>query len=292
MIDFQYAAPKTIAEATQILAQFGDRARVLAGGTDLIVQLREGRAEADCVVDVKKIPELMAIEYSATEGLSIGASAPCYKIYENQSICTAYPALHDSAHIIGGWQIQSRASLGGNLCNASPAADATPTLAALGAKCVILGPSGRREAPVESFCLSPGKNCLTRGELLVQILIPAQGARSSSAYERFIPRNEMDIAEVGVGVAVTLDSAGANFAAARIALGAVGPTMVMATDAANWLIGKPANETSFAEAGAKAKATAKPITDMRGTVEHRLQLVGVLVKRTLAKAVERAKARK
>src|SRR6476469_7598314 len=155
-----------------MLARANGKAKILAGGTDIIVQLREGLREADLVVDVKKIPELMELSFSAAKGLRLGASVPCYRIYEHREIAKAYPALVDAARIVGGWQIQSRASVGGNLCNSSPAADTIPALIALGARCVLLGSEGTREVPVEEFCTAPGKNVLRRGELLTTILLP------------------------------------------------------------------------------------------------------------------------
>jgi carbon-monoxide dehydrogenase medium subunit len=202
----------------------------------------------------------------------------------------AYPAVCDAAKIVGGWQIQSRASVGGNLCNSSPAADTIPALIAHHAYCEIVGPSGKRNVPVEQFCTAPGKNVLQKGELLVAIVFPPCLPHSASAYERFIPRNEMDIAVVGAGSRVQLNAAGDTIEFARIGLGAVAPTPKYAQEASEWLAGKPATEASFAQAGELAKKVATPISDMRGTVEYRIHLVGVLVKRTLLKATERAKA--
>ncbi len=290
MKDFSYAAPTTLAEATDVLARANGKAKVLAGGTDIIVQLREGLRDADLVVDVKKIPELMELSYSAAKGLRLGASVPCYRIYEHAQIAKAYPALVDAARIVGGWQIQSRASVGGNLCNSSPAADTIPALIALGATCLIAGPKGQREVKVEEFCTGPGKNVLQPGELLVTLVFPPPAAKGGSAYERFIPRNEMDIAVAGASSWVQLSSDGKTVERARIGLGAVAPTPKFAAEAAQWLAGKPATEESFVQTGELAKKVASPITDMRGPAEYRVHLVGVLVKRTLAKAAERARA--
>ena len=287
MKDFKYAAPTTLAEASKLLAGAGGRAKILAGGTDILVQLREGMREADLVVDVKKIPELAELSLSPA-GLRVGACVPCYQIYDNAKLSAAYPALADSARIIGGWQIQSRASVGGNLCNSSPAADTIPALIALGATAVIAGPSGQRQVKVEDFCTAPGKNVLQPGELLVTLTFLAPAAKASSAYERFIPRNEMDIAVVGAGSWLKLSSDGKTIEQARVAVGAVAPTPKFATEASAWLAGQPATEATYAQAGELAKKIAAPITDMRGTIEYRVHLVGVLVKRTLAKAAQRA----
>lgn len=292
MKDFEYSAATTLDEAVSLLAARGDRARVLTGGTDLIVQLREGQREADLVVDVKRIPQLGSLEFSPATGLKVGAAVPCHKIYEHAEIARAYPGLADVAHIIGGWQIQSRASIGGNLCNASPAADSIPMLIAYNVVCRVVGPAGEREIPAEQFCTGVGRNALARGELLVSLDFAPPAPLSSGAYLRFIPRNEMDIAVVGVGAWVKLDPSGETIEQARIGLGAVAPTPLFAEEASRLLRGKPASEATFIEAGRLAQQIAKPISDKRGPAEYRTHLVGVLTKRTLAIAVERAKAQR
>lgn len=290
MKDFSYAAPATLAEAADLLARANGKAKVLAGGTDIIVQLREGLRDADVVVDVKKIPELMELSYSSAKGLRLGASVPCYQIYEHAEVAKAYPALADATRIVGGWQIQSRASVGGNLCNSSPAADTIPALIALGATAVVAGPKGQSEVKVEDFCTGPGKNVLQPGELLVTLVFPPPATKSGSAYERFIPRNEMDIAVVGAGSWLQLAADGETIEKARIGLCAVAPTPRFADEASKWLAGEPATDDVFTRAGELARNVAEPITDMRGDAEYRMHLVGVLVKRTLARAAERARA--
>ena len=229
--DFSYAAPTTLAEATELLAGANGKARILAGGTDILVQLREGLREADLVVDVKKIPELMELSYSPAKGLRLGASVPCYRIYEHAEIAKAYPALADAARIVGGWQIQSRASVGGNLCNSSPAADTIPALIAHGVTCVIAGPRASARSRSRSSAPRPGKNVLQPGELLVTLVFPPPPPKASSAYERFIPRNEMDIAVVGAGSWVQLSADGKTIEQARIGLAAVAPTPKFAAEA-------------------------------------------------------------
>jgi carbon-monoxide dehydrogenase medium subunit len=290
--DFTYASPTSVAEAAALLIKADGKAKLLAGGTDILVQLREGLRDADLVIDVKKIPELMELSFSPAKGLRLGASVPCYRIYEDSQIADAYPALVDAAKIIGGWQIQSRASVGGNLCNSSPAADTIPALIAHGVTCVIAGPKGQREVKVEEFCTGPGKNVLQPGELLVTLVFPPPAANSGSAYERFIPRNEMDIAVAGAGSWVQLSADGKTVEVARIGLGAVAATPKYASEASSWLKGKPVTEDIFARAGELARNVASPITDMRGTAEYRMHLVGVLVKRTLLKASECARGRR
>ena len=288
MRDFEYEAPNSVAEAVRVLSQHNGSARPLAGGTDLIDQIRTGRQQPQVVVDVKKIPELSVLESSAA-GLRLGAAVPCYRIYGDAAICKAYAALADSARIIGGIQIQSRASVGGNLCNSGPAADSTPSLIALGAVAVIAGPKGRREVAVENFCTGPGKNVLAPGEFLVELKFPARPAHNGSHYRRFIPRNEMDIAVVGVAASVVLDAKGESFVSARIALGAVGPTPLFAKDAGALLAGKTVSEETIGKAADAARAIASPIDDMRGTKEFRLHITGVLTRRVIEEAVKRAR---
>jgi carbon-monoxide dehydrogenase medium subunit len=289
MKPFDYAAPKTISEAVSLLADKGDRARVLAGGTDLIVQLREGRRDADLVVDVKHVPEVNALDFDPRQGLRLGAAVPCYRICENQALARAYPGLVDAVALVGGVQIQGRASVGGNLCNASPAADTIPALIAAEAVCAIAGPSGARELPVEQFCTGPGRNAMRPAEMLVSIRLPPPRSHSGSAYLRFIPRNEMDIAVVGAGVSVTLDERRARCTAARVALAAVAPTPLLVPEAAAALVGSSLNEADFDKAANRAQSAARPISDMRGDAEYRRHLVGVLVKRALRTATARAR---
>lgn len=289
MKDFEYAAAATVDEAVSLLSAGGRRARVLAGGTDIIVQLREYHVDADLVVDVKKIPELTELSYSPEDGLRVGAATPCYQVYEDKQIARAYPGICDAARIIGGWQIQSRASLGGNLCNSSPAADSIPPMIAYNGTCHIAGPQGSRTVPVSDFCTGPGKNVLEPGELLVALSFPPQARHTGGHYQRFIPRNEMDIAVAGVGVWVRLNGAGDTIEEARISLSAVAPVPVFARQTSEWLAGQPATPETCAAAGERARQECRPIDDMRGPAEYRVHLVGVLTKRVLAGAIERAR---
>jgi CO/xanthine dehydrogenase FAD-binding subunit len=284
---FRYVNAKAVDEAVAVLTEYGDRARPLAGGTDVLVQTRGGRFDLDAVVDIKNVPEVMELRMDNT-GLHIGAAVPCYQIYENPEISKAYPGIIDAASLIGGIQIQSRASLGGNLCNASPSADGICPLIVHNAVANIAGPKGNRQVPVVDFCAGPGRSVLEHGELLVSLDIPKPPAHFGAAYLRFIPRNEMDIAVVGVGSSIVLDSSGKNIHSARIALAAVGPTPIFATEASELLAGQPATEASIEAAAEAAKAAATPITDMRGTVDQRKHLTSVLTKRTLRIAIQRA----
>jgi carbon-monoxide dehydrogenase medium subunit len=286
---FDYASARTVTEAVSLLAQHGERARILAGGTDIIVQVREGRRSVDLLLDIKEIPEVNQLSYDPVKGLCIGAAVPCYKIYQNAEIAAAYPGLIDAVSLIGGIQIQGRATLGGNLCNASPAADTIPALIVLKATCLIAGPQGTREVPVEQFCTGPGKTILQRGEFLVSFYLPPPQKHSGAYYLRFIPRNEMDIAVVGVGASVVLNEAHTQFVSARIALGAVAPTPLLAVEAGEILAGKEISEENIQRAAEAAQAIARPISDMRGTATYRRHLVGVLTRRALRGAIQRAK---
>ena len=286
---FDFVAPTSIDEAVSILSEKGDRARLIAGGTDILVMMRAGRRQADVVLDAKSIPELNQMTYTAEGGLTLGAAVPCYSIYQDAAISAAYPGLIDSASLIGGIQIQGRASIGGNLCNAAPSGDSIPAVIALGGVCHIAGPNGSRHLPAEEFCTAPGQNALQQGEMLVAIEFPAPAANSGANYLRFIPRNEMDIAVAGVGSSVVLDASGQNFVSGRVALASVAPTPVFSQAAGDSLAGKPVNDASIREASELAMADAKPITDMRGTIRQRIHLIGVLTRRTLNNAVERAR---
>jgi CO/xanthine dehydrogenase FAD-binding subunit len=289
MSGFDYVAPRSLDEAVAVLAERGASARVLAGGTDLIIQERERRRDVAAMVDVKGIPETMELTLGPDGSLRIGAAVSCATIYHNEEVAKRFPALIDSAALIGGIQIQSRASLGGNLCNSSPAADATPTLIALGAVCEIAGPKGKRTLPVEEFCIGPGQNALAPDELLVALDLPASAPNSGAAFERFIPRNEMDIAVANAAASVTLSSDGSTFESARVAVGAVAPTPLLVKEAGDALAGKPVSEASVDAAAKAASDAARPITDMRGSVAQRRHLAGVLTRRVLNAAIERAK---
>ncbi|PKB66615.1 MAG: carbon monoxide dehydrogenase [SAR202 cluster bacterium Io17-Chloro-G4] len=284
-----FATPKSVSEAVEMMASKGDRARAMAGGTDVLVQLRGGRRSADLVVDMKEIPELNELSYSAQNGLTLGAAVPCYRIYQDKAVIDNYPGLIDAASLIGGIQIQGRASIGGNLCNAAPSGDSIPPIIALSGVANITGPNGNRQVPVEDFCTGPGQNVLQNGEILVSLTIPAPQPHSGANYLRFIPRNEMDIAVAGVGTSVLLDASGQNFVSARISLASVAPTPVFSQAAGDSLAGKAVSDEAIQEASEKAMADAKPINDMRGTVRQRVHLVGVLTRRTLNNAIQRAR---
>ena len=289
MQDFDYVRAASVQEATALLVPDSEGSRLLAGGTDLLVQLREGRRQARLLVDIKTIPEVNQLVDNPKEGLTIGSAVPCWKICAQPEIARRYPGLVEAVGLIGGTQIQGRATLGGNLCNASPAADSIPALIVHRARCVIAGPKGIRRVMVEKFCTAPGRTVLKKGELLVALQIPPRPAFFGAAYLRFTPRNEMDIAVVGVGASVTLDESRQTITAARLALGAVAPTPLLVKEAGESLVGRPATPGALAEAALLAQAAARPISDLRGTAAQRTHLVGVLTRRALQKAIQRAR---
>ena len=281
----KYARASSVDEAVKMLSEGGPNARVLAGGTDIIVMARERRRTVDLFVDVKHIAELMQLTYDAS-GLTVGAATPLHLIYNNADVVRHFPAIAEASHVIGGTAIQGRASLGGNLANSGPAGDSIPAQMAIGGVATLAGPNGRREVPIVDFCTGPGQNVLQPGELIVSMHYPHPAAHSGQAWERFIPRNEMDIAVCNSATYLVMD--GDVVTEARIALGAVGPRVYMVpTDA---LVGKPLTDATIAAAGEAAKATATPIDDMRGSVKQRFHLSAVLTERTIRRAAERARA--
>mgnify|MGYP001450394285 FL=1 len=282
-----YATPHSVREAVDLLSEAGGRARVMAGGTDLLVALRAAVYDIDLVVDGKNIPELNEITYDPTNGLTLGAAVPCYKIYGNQAVSSAYPGLIDAASLIGGTQIQGRAYLGGNLCNATPSGDSIPIMIALGGTANVSGPNGNRQVALEDFCTGVRQNAMESDEILVSLHFPAPVDNSGANYLRFIPRNEMDIAVAGAGVSVVLDNG--DIKEARIALASVAPTPLFVKEAGEAIVGKPANEDTVKIASGIARDAARPITDMRGTIEFRQHLCEVLTRRALNTAIARAK---
>jgi carbon-monoxide dehydrogenase medium subunit len=277
--EFAYERPETIADAVAAMAAVD--ARALAGGTDLVPQLREGRRQAGRIVDLKRIPELTAIAALPDGGFSIGAAATATAVARHAGLATAYPAVAQSAQLIGGVQIQNRASLGGNICNAAPSADAVPALICQEARAAIAGRGGRREVAVEAMFRGPGRPALEPGEILVSILLPPPQPCSAARYLRFTPRREMDIAIAGAGAWLRLDADGA-IAAARIVLASVAPTPIRAPSAEQKLIGEKPTRALLEEAGRLAAGDAQPISDTRGSADYRRSLVAVLTARALA----------
>jgi CO/xanthine dehydrogenase FAD-binding subunit len=286
---FDYAAAHSVEEAVSLLSKHDGQACALSGGTDLLVQLREGRLRARLLVDIKPVPEANELRYDPAAGLQLGAAVPCHRIYGHPAVVEAYPGLIDAVSIIGGVQIQGRASVGGNLCNASPAADSIPALIVHEATCIIAGPNGRRQVPVQDFCVAPGQTVLQRGEFLVSLWVPPPKAGFGAHYLRFTPRNEMDITVAGSGASVLLDESGTSFVAARVALSAVASTPLFVPQAGEALAGRSVSDEAIEEAARIAQAAARPISDMRGTAAQRRHLSAVLTHRALRGAVARAR---
>jgi carbon-monoxide dehydrogenase medium subunit len=281
-----YIAPTTVEDAVRALAGASGIVKILSGGTDLLVQLRSGRAKPDLIVDIKKIPGISGVR-ERDGGFVIGAATPAAVIGEHEALQKAWPGVVEAANLIGSTQVQGRATLAGNLCNASPAADSVPALIAARATCVVAGPSGRREVPVESIVTGPGRTSLARDEFIGAFHLPKRPARSADAYLRFIPRTEMDIAVVGAGVSVTLDPTGVC-TDVRLVLGAVAPTAVVVEDAAAALVGRTLDAAALDALDLAAQRACKPIDDKRGTIEYRTKVAGVLARRTATIAFERA----
>lgn len=289
MSGFRYEAPATVEAAVGLLAGAGGNARVLAGGTDLLVQMRSGAVKPQLLVDIKRIGELRQISGSAAGGFVIGAAVTGAEIGEHKELAKAWPGVVEAMELIGSTQIQGRATPAGNLCNASPAGDCVPGLVAAGAVAVIAGPNGRREIPVEQVPAGPGKTSLAKGEFVAALKLPPRGKLSGDAYLRMIPRTEMDIAIVGAGVNLTLDASGVC-TAARVSLGAVAPTVLLVEAAAKALIGGKADDAALANLAAAASAAARPISDKRGTIEYRTKVAGVLARRAAVIARDRARS--
>jgi CO/xanthine dehydrogenase FAD-binding subunit len=284
-----YTAPWTVEEAVRALAGTHGVAKILSGGTDLLVQLRSGRVKPDLIVDIKKIPDMAGIRQH-DGGFVIGAATSGAELGEHAALRQAWPGIVEAANLIGSTQVQGRATLAGNLCNASPAADSVPALIAARATCVVAGGNGRREVPVESIVTGPGRTSLARDEFIVAFHLPKRPPRSADAYLRFIPRTEMDIAVVGAGVNVRLDAAGVCTDAC-VVLGAVAPTAVVVADAATALVGRKLDDAALDALDAAARAACKPIDDKRGTIDYRVKVAGVMTRRAAAIAFERAAKR-
>lgn len=286
MTDMRYLAPRTLDEAVGAFAEAAGAARILAGGTDLLVQMRSGAVRPGLIVDIKKIPEMMGIEETTGGGFRVGAAVSGAVLAEHPRFGTVWPGVLEAVNLIGSTQVQGRASAGGNLCNGSPAGDSVPAMIAAGATVTLQGPDGRREMAVEAVPAGPGRTNLAPGEILVSITLPPRPPGSADAYLRMIPRTEMDIAVVGCGVSLTLDDGVCT--AVRVGLGAVAPTVLLVEAAAEALIGSRLDAASVEAAAAACRAACHPIDDKRGTVVYRTKVAGVLLKRAVAIAADRA----
>jgi carbon-monoxide dehydrogenase medium subunit len=283
----RYQAPGTIDEAVAVLAAANGGAQVLAGGTDLLVQLRAGMIGPEVIVDIKRIPELRAIA-AENGGFRLGAAVAGAEMGEHAALKASWPGVVEAMELIGSTQIQGRATPGGNLCNASPAADCVPAMVAASAVCTIAGPTGRRDLSVGDVVTGPGQTALGKGEFVVDFRLPERPPRSGDAYLRFIPRTEMDIAVVGAGVNVTLDYDGVC-TAAQVVLGAVAPRILLVPEAAAALVGARLDDDALGRLDAACRAACRPIDDKRGTIVYRTKVSGVLARRAAAIAFERAR---
>ena len=282
----RYEAPETLDAAVRLLAGSTGTARVLAGGTDLLVQMKTDVIAPDLVVDIKKIAEVRKVSAEAG-GFRIGAAVTGAELREHLELKTAWPGVVEAANLIGSTQVQGRATMGGNLCNGSPAADSVPALIAAAAVATVIGPSGRREVAVEDVMIGPRKLSLAKGEVVVSFLLPARPPRSGDAYLRFIPRTEMDIAVVGAGVNITADERGL-VRAARVALGAVAERPLLVAKAAEALVGSSLDDAALERMEEAVRAACRPIDDKRGTREFRIKVAGVMARRAAQNAYARA----
>jgi carbon-monoxide dehydrogenase medium subunit len=282
----RYERPETVKEASALLERARGKAFVLAGGTDLLVRMKGGFIEPDLVVDIKAIKALNEVKKTA-DGFLIGAAVPCAILGESKALKKAWPGVVEAANLIGSKQVQARSTIAGNLCNASPAADSVPALVAAGAKAVIAGPKRKRTVAIEKIPTGPGKTSLAKGEIIEAILLDKRPPRSGDAYLRFIPRTEMDIAVVSAGVNLTLDAKGI-VKSARVALGAVAPTVLLVPEAAKAIVGSRLEDESLERLSAACSAACRPIDDKRGTREFRIKVAGVLAKRAAKIAYRRA----
>ena len=285
----RYEAPESLNGAVALLAGATGETRVLAGGTDLLVQMRADVVDPELIVDIKKIPETRAVT-EEKGGWRIGAAVTGAELKEHPKLKQVWPGVVEAANLIGSTQVQGRATLGGNLCNGSPAADSVPALIAAGAVATVAGPKGTRDIPVEDVMLGPRKLALAKGEIVVSFLLPPRPPRSGDAYLRFIPRTEMDIAVVGAGVSLTVDPAG-TITAARVSLGAVAARVLLVAEAAAAIIGSRLDDAARERLAAAARAACRPIDDKRGTIEFRVDVAGVLARRAAVIALDRARAR-
>ena len=287
MTELNYAAPDSLDAAVGMLADAGAGARILAGGTDVLVLLHGDLIEPELIVDIKNIPELT--EISVDDGAwRIGAAASGMKLMDHEGFAAAWPGVIEGVALIGSIQVKGRASVGGNLCNASPAADSVPPLIAAGAMANIAGPGGRRDLPVEDVITGPGQTALEAGEMVVSFTFPKRPPHSGDCYLRLTPRTEMDIAVVGAAVNLTLDDSG-TCTAARVSLGAVAPTPLLVEDAAAALIGTSVDDAALDALAAAASAACDPIDDKRGTIAYRIKTAGTMTRRAAETALDRAR---
>ena len=287
MTPMRYEAPNSVSAAVALLAAANGQARVLAGATDLLVQMRSGRIQPELLVDVKHIPEMTTVT-TEDGAFRFGAATNAMELVEHEAFASAWPGVAEAVKLIGSIQVKGRATVGGNVCNASPAADSVPALLAAGAIAHIVGPQGNRDVPVEEIAIGPGKTSLAKGEIVASFLLPKRDRHAGDAYLRFTPRTEMDIAVVGAGVNITLDAKGVC-TQARVSLGAVAERTLLVPEAAAALVGTKVDEAALTRLAEAASAACRPIDDKRGTKAYRIKVAGVLARRAAAIALERTR---
>jgi len=289
--DFEYHAPQSLGDALALLAQYRDSARVLAGGTDLVLMLNERIVAPDHVIDIKAIPEVTRFEWGDGKGLTVGSAVPFRTLETSAEVRRYYPGLAEAASEVGSWQIRNLATIGGNLVTASPSAEIGPILLALGAQALIASTRGERTVPIGEFHTGVRRTVLEPDELLIELRIPAPGQRSGSHYIKLKERQKMDIAFVGVATSLELESGDGVVREARIALGAVAPTIIRAEAAEARLRGQKLTDALLAEVGQLAAQAAKPISDVRASAEYRREMVDVLTQRALKQSMALAQSR-
>ena len=286
----RYHTPSTFEAASALAAEAAGVTRFLAGGTDVLVQLRAGMVTPDDLIDLKKIDGVKAMTRTKDGGWQIGVAVSGAELGANAALVADWPGVVEGMELVGSTQVQGRATLVGNLCNGSPAADSVPGLVAAGATVTVTGPSGSREVPVGEIPAGPGKTALKKGEVISGVSLPPRGKNGGDAYLRFIPRTEMDIAVVGCAVNLRLD--GDRIAEARVVLGAVAPTVITVPEAAKAIVGTTLDDAALDTLAQAASAACKPIDDKRGTVAFRTDVAGVLARRAAKIAYDRAKGAK
>lgn len=286
----RYHTPTSFADAATIAAAATGTLRFLAGGTDVLVQMRAGVVQPDDLIDLKHIPGVDKIERTLDGGWRIGVAVPGIVLGSHADLVRDWPGVVEGMNLVGSTQIQGRATLAGNLCNGSPAADSVPGLIAAGAVVTVTGPNGSRDLPVEAVPAGPGKTNLAKGEVISAITLPPRGNNGGDAYLRFIPRTEMDIAVVGCAVSLRLE--GDTVVEARVALGAVAPTVILSEACAKAIIGTTLDDSALGALARAAEGESKPISDKRGTKEFRIEVAGVLARRAAKIAYDRAKGHK
>jgi xanthine dehydrogenase FAD-binding subunit len=285
----KYYAAQSFEEASLVSARSEGITRFLAGGTDVIVQMRTGMVSPDHLIDIKHIPGVSDVIRAEDGGWRIGIAVTGAMLGAHEGLRKDWPGVVEGMCLVGSTQVQGRATITGNLCNGSPAADSVPGLVAAGATVTIVGPNGSREVAVESVPAGPGRTNLARGELISAVHLPPRAIGAADAYLRFIPRTEMDIAVVGCAVNLRLQ--GNRIAAARVALGAVAPTVLLVNEAAEALVGTELDDVALERLASAASAACRPISDKRGSAEFRIDVAGVLARRVALIAYDRAKGK-